>query len=118
MLQRRLLQTHAHPRLFRQLVQLTDGSTVRVVSLSGQRPFVKVGVDALSHPSWNPQLLHRMRLSEHGEVAKFRERFADVNDTCLQEFDGMFGPAPAKTASPAPSPAAPSKDKKTKAAKK
>lgn len=90
MLLRRFYQTHAHPHLFRQTVQLTDGSTIRVVSLSNVRPFLRVGVDSFTHPSWNPQLRTQMQLSEHGEVAKFKERFGQVDDSTLSAFDGMF----------------------------
>ena len=72
---RRLYQTHAHPRLFWQTVQLTDGSTTRLAALTPTRPFVKAGVDALSHPSWNVRLRSQLQLGEHGEVAKFKERF-------------------------------------------
>ncbi|PJF18029.1 hypothetical protein PSACC_02180 [Paramicrosporidium saccamoebae] len=84
---RRLYQNQAHPQLFRQVVQLTDGSTVRIVSLTKNRPFVKAGVDSLTHPSWNPQLRSRMMLSEHGEVAKFKERFEEMDD--LDAYDGL-----------------------------
>lgn len=86
----RSYQTHAHPRLFWQIIQLTDGSTTRIASVTNSRPFVKVGVDALSHPSWNPRLRSQMLLNEHGEVAKFRERF-EVNEKSFEEFEGLVG---------------------------
>lgn len=92
-------QAHAHPRLFPQHIQLTDGSTVRIVSVSDKRPFLKMGVDALSHPSWNPVLQSRMLVSEHGQVAKFKERFEHVADEAsLSGFDGLVGRTPAKAA--------------------
>lgn len=85
-IQRRYLQSLVHPQLFRQTVQLTDGSTVRVASVSKGRVFLKVGLDSLCHPSWNPQLRSRMHLSEHGEVSKFKERFAGMNEDVM---DGL-----------------------------
>lgn len=96
---RRGYQTHIHPRLFNQYIQLTDGSAVRIVSVSDKRPFLKVGVDALSHPSWNPVLKNRMLVSEHGEVTKFKERFEHVTDEAsLSSFDGLVGVISAKVA--------------------
>lgn len=90
MVLRRLYQTFAHPQLFHQTVQLTDGSTIRVVATSNARPFVKVGVDSLSHPSWNPRLRNRMQLSEHGEVARFKERFSGMGEGFLEDFGTML----------------------------
>lgn len=89
---RRGYQTHVHPRLFHQYIQLTDGSAVRIVGVSNKRPFLKLGVDALSHPSWNPVLKNRMLVSEHEEVTKFKERFEHVTDEAsLSSFDGLVG---------------------------
>lgn len=88
----RAYQTFAHPQLFRQTVQLTDGSTVRLVTISSQKPFVKLGIDSLSHPTWNPQLRNKLLLSEDAQVTKFKDRFANTaNETLLGEFDGLLG---------------------------
>ena len=88
----RLYQTHAHSQLFRQTIQLTDGSTARIISVSSKRPWLKLGIDSLSHPSWNPTLRDKMMLSEDGEVGKFKNKFGNmVNDGGLAEFDGLVG---------------------------
>jgi ribosomal protein L31 len=113
---RRLYQTHAHPQLFRQVIQLTDGSMIRVVSVTKDRPFVKTGVDSLSHPAWNPQLRSKMMLSEHGEVAKFKERFTGMGEEELNDFGGML-PAGKATMVPVKS-ANKSTNKNTKSKKK
>lgn len=88
----RAYQTHAHPQLFRQTIQLTDGSTVKIASVSSQRPFIKLGIDSLSHPTWNPALRNKLLLSENAEVAKFKDRYSGTaNDSLMQEFDGLLG---------------------------
>lgn len=102
---RRFFQNFAHPQTFRQTVQLTDGSTIRVVATSNVRPFVKVGVDSLSHPSWNPRLRNKMQLSEHGEVAKFKEKFSSMDDTSLEDFGDMMDTNTSKAATVKPPPA-------------
>lgn len=68
---------------------------MRIVSVSDRRPFLKAGVDALSHPSWNPALKSRMLVSEHGQVTKFKERFEHVTDEAsLSSFHGLVGAVP------------------------
>jgi ribosomal protein L31 len=94
-----LRSMHTNPRLFKQFLQLTDGSTIFVSSLSPNRPFIKLNMDASSHPSWNPKLRDTLLLSDHGEVAKFRNRFgsddsdftgaADMFDGDLRKVDSQ-----------------------------
>lgn len=84
---------HANPRIFKQSLQLTDGSTIFISSLSPNRPFVRLNMDASSHPSWNPKLRDTLLLSDHGEVAKFRNRFgSDESDFtgAAEMFDGTI----------------------------
>ncbi len=84
-------QIHVNPHQFKQYLQLTDGSITYVSSLSPSRPFVKLNIDSLSHPSWNPMLRDKLLLDDHGEVAKFRKRFgSDQSDFTLvaEKFTG------------------------------
>lgn len=89
-LERRCLHTFKHPQLFKQTIQLTDGSTVTITSVSDSRSFIKLGVDSLNHPSWNPLLRSKMLLSESGEVSRFKERFGEVENDAVNEFSEFF----------------------------
>jgi ribosomal protein L31 len=66
---------HIDPHRFKQYIQLTDGSVTCISSLSPQRPFIKLNIDSLTHPSWNVKLRDKMLLDDQGEVARFRKRF-------------------------------------------
>lgn len=66
---------HQHPREFKQYIQLTDGALSCITTLSPSRPFMRLNIDSLSHPSWNPKLRDQLLMADHGEVAKFRKRF-------------------------------------------
>jgi ribosomal protein L31 len=86
------MQKFAHPRRFSQIVKLTDGSTTKMSSFSPSKPYLALNVDSLSHPSWNPALLNSLRLSEHGQVARFKGRYQDssYSETSLDELAGLM----------------------------
>ena len=83
-LPKRGIQTYVHPQKFIRLLKLTDGSTIRVTSLSppplqatNSAPFTVslLNLDSANHPSWNPELRDRLLLDDRGQVAKFRAKF-------------------------------------------
>lgn len=83
--------SHKNCHHFKQYIQLTDGSLSFVSSLSPQRPFVKLNIDSLSHPSWNLKLRDKLLLDDHGEVARFKKRFAGFEEDMsmvAQQFSG------------------------------
>ena len=89
---RRYVRARVHPQLFMQTVQLTDGSLTRMPSLSPSRPFLKLSIDAQSHPAWNAGLCSRMLMEDNGEVKKFKDRFAELSvseDEMADVFGGM-----------------------------
>lgn len=87
------MQKLAHPRKFGQVIQLTDGSTIRISTLSPEKPFLKLTADSFSHPSWNPNLMNKLKLSEHGEISRFKQRFNEslLNEDTLSEFGDLMG---------------------------
>ncbi len=93
----RRYQTATHPQLFRHTVQLTDGSTIRLVSVTPNRPLVKLTVDAFCHPTWNPHLKDKLAFAEDGEVRRYKERFENVPDEL--DFTESFGDIFKKTLS-------------------
>lgn len=104
---RRGIQTFVHPRKFVRLLKLTDGSTIRVTSLapppptqqSDSAPFTVslLNLDSANHPSWNPELRDRLLLDDRGQVAKFRAKFGNndqsdngnIDVTDYSDFLGM-----------------------------
>jgi ribosomal protein L31 len=66
-----------HPQKFIQWLTLTDGSRITITSISPVRPHIKLQVDSLTHPSWNPQNLNQRRLVNSEQLEKFKSRYAD-----------------------------------------
>ena len=69
-----------HPQRFTRLLKLTDGSLIRVSTLSAPPSnapfsFTQLNLDSANHPSWNPELRDRILLDDRGEVSKFRTKF-------------------------------------------
>lgn len=97
---------HIHPQNFKQYIQLTDGSISYISCLSPSRPFIKLNIDSLSHPSWNSKLRDKLLLDDHGEVARFRKRFGSGENDFTAAADQFVGET-RKLASQTPSTAKP-----------
>lgn len=86
MIIKRGLQTLVHPQKYIRVLKLTDGSIIRVSSLSpppsNDVPFTVslLNLDSANHPSWNPELRDKLLLDDRGKVAKFRAKFEKNND--------------------------------------
>lgn len=63
---------------FVQHLVLTDGSRIAVTSVSPLRPVVKLAIDSLTHPSWNPDSLNKRKLQASDQLDKFRSRYAQI----------------------------------------
>lgn len=80
---RREIQSLIHPQKYVRLLKLTDGSSIRVSTLTpptsttSNAPFTVslLNLDSTNHPSWNPELRDRLLLNDRGQVAKFRAKF-------------------------------------------
>ena len=80
---RREIQSLIHPQKYVRLLKLTDGSSIRVSTLTpptsttSNVPFTVsiLNLDSTNHPSWNPELRDRLLLNDRGQVAKFRAKF-------------------------------------------
>ena len=62
---------------FLQYLVLTDGSRIVVPSVSPLRPVVKLPIDSLTHPSWNPDSLNKRKLQASDQLDKFRSRYSE-----------------------------------------
>ena len=86
MISRRTIQTLVHPQKFIRLLKLTDGSIIRVSTLtpppnsSSKASVSLLNLDSANHPSWNPELRDKLLLDDRGQVAKFRAKFERSND--------------------------------------
>lgn len=86
MIIKRGLQSLVHPQKYIRVLKLTDGSIIRVSSLSpppsNDVPFTVslLNLDSANHPSWNPELRDKLLLDDRGQVAKFRAKFEKNND--------------------------------------
>ena len=69
-----------HPQKFIQWLTLTDGSKIATTSISPVRPHIKLQVDSLSHPSWNPQNLTQRRLVSSEQLEKFKSRYSEFEN--------------------------------------
>lgn len=103
----RFYQKATHPHHFRQILEMTDGSCIETTCMSSKRQFVKLALDSLNHPSWNPSLSDKSLIDEQGKISKFEKRFGDVAD--LDFLDSIESAPQAMTVASA---------KKTKEAKK
>lgn len=80
---KRTIQSLVHPQKFIRLLKLTDGSMIRVSTLSpppisasnADYTVTLMNLDSANHPSWNPELRDRLLLDDRGQVAKFRAKF-------------------------------------------
>jgi ribosomal protein L31 len=80
---KRTIQSLVHPQKFIRLLKLTDGSMIRVSTLSpppistsnAEYSVSLMNLDSANHPSWNPELRDRLLLDDRGQVAKFRAKF-------------------------------------------
>lgn len=108
---KRGIQTLVHPQKFIRLLKLTDGSTIRVSSLSppppqqvslNSAPFTVslLNLDSANHPSWNPELRDRLLLDDRGQVAKFRAKFesnsteSSSDNLDVTDYSGFLGMDP------------------------
>lgn len=103
---KRGIQTLVHPQKFIRLLKLTDGSTIRVTSLTppnntlqNSAPFSVslLNLDSANHPSWNPELRDRLLLDDRGQVAKFRAKFnqnEEGNSDNVTDYSDFLGMDP------------------------
>jgi ribosomal protein L31 len=82
---KRSIQSLIHPQKYVRMLKLTDGSTLRVSTLTppvstSSLPYSVslLNLDSANHPSWNPELRDKLLLDDRGQVAKFRAKF----DSC------------------------------------
>jgi ribosomal protein L31 len=86
MIIKRGLQSLIHPQKYIRVLKLTDGSIIRVSSLSpppsNDVPYTVslLNLDSANHPSWNPELRDKLLLDDRGQVAKFRAKFEKNDD--------------------------------------
>lgn len=98
MIQFRSIQTLVHPQKYIRLLKLTDGSIIRVSTLtppppnsSSQSSVSLLNLDSANHPSWNPELRDRLLLDDRGQVAKFRAKFGkSKEDTESSNYADFF----------------------------
>lgn len=80
-LPKRFIQSQVHPQKFIRVLKLTDGSIIRVSTLTpppnltSQASVSLLNLDSANHPSWNPALRDHLLLDDRGQVAKFRAKF-------------------------------------------
>lgn len=80
---KRTIQSLVHPQKYIRWLKLTDGSMIRVSTLSPppnstsnvDYTVTLMNLDSANHPSWNPELRDRLLLDDRGQVAKFRAKF-------------------------------------------
>ena len=104
MIFKRGIQSLIHPQKYIRVLKLTDGSIIRVSSLSPPPstdvPFTVslLNLDSANHPSWNPELRDKLLLDDRGQVAKFRAKFEkktidenseNINSVDYGDFLGM-----------------------------
>lgn len=70
------MKSSLNPLLALRRIELTDGSTFIVSSTSSLKPKIKLSVDSLIHPSFNPHMRNKLLLGESLEVTKFKERYS------------------------------------------
>lgn len=97
MIFKREIQSLIHPQKYIRVLKLTDGSIIRVSSLSPPPstdvPFTVslLNLDSANHPSWNPELRDKLLLDDRGQVAKFRAKFEkktiDENNESINSLD-------------------------------
>lgn len=98
MIFKRGIQSLIHPQKYVRVLKLTDGSIIRVSTLTpppnskaNEVPFTVslLNLDSANHPSWNPELRDRLLLDDRGQVAKFRAKFEKpaINDEKMDSVD-------------------------------
>lgn len=70
------MKSSLNPLLALRTVELTDGSTFLVSSTTSLKPKIKLSVDSMVHPSFNPHMRNKLLLGESLEVTKFKERYS------------------------------------------
>lgn len=87
---KRGIQSLIHPQKYIRLLKLTDGSIIRVSTLTppstnstSNVPFTVslLNLDSANHPSWNPELRDKLLLDDRGQVAKFRAKYNQTAST-------------------------------------
>lgn len=70
------MKSSLNPLLALRSVELTDGSTFLISSTTSLKPKIKLSVDSMVHPSFNPHMRNKLLLGESLEVTKFKERYS------------------------------------------
>lgn len=109
MIFKRGIQSLIHPQKYVRVLKLTDGSIIRVSTLTPPPPSSTnvvpftvslLNLDSANHPSWNPELRDRLLLDDRGQVAKFRAKFeknssnTDENENISMDYGDFLGMDP------------------------